>query len=131
MPRRRTASRDIPPPLELECLRALWQLGEANVKDVRLALTDHRNLAYTTVLTLLDRLAKKGGVARKRVGRAFVYSPAIDREALRKLAVKNLVDSYFEGDYDQLRQWLRGESATQPVFREDPADERRLDTSLL
>lgn len=130
MPRRRQAARDIPPPLELECLRALWKLGEANVKDVRDALTDHRNLAYTTVLTLLDRLAKKGGVDRKRVGRAFVYSPAVDREALRKLAVKELVDSYFEGNYDQLRDWLRGETVTQPVFREDP-DDRRLDTSLL
>lgn len=129
MSRRRHDSPDIPPPLELECLRALWKLGEANVKDVRLALTGNRNLAYTTVLTLLDRLARKGGVERKRVGRAFVYSPAVDREALRKLAVKELVDRYFEGDYDQLRDWLRSETVTQPVFREDPED--RLDASLL
>src|SRR5277367_3767723 len=63
----RSGTREIPPPLEVECLKALWTLGEANVKDVRKALTGNRNLAYTTVMTVLDRLARKGGVSRRKV----------------------------------------------------------------
>ena len=51
-------TRDIPPPLEVECLKALWALGEGNVKDVRRAMAGNRNLAYTTVMTVLDRLAR-------------------------------------------------------------------------
>lgn len=73
-------TREMPPPLELECLKALWNLGEGNVKDVRRALTANRALAYTTVMTVLDRLARKGGVARRKVGRSFVYAPVLRRE---------------------------------------------------
>jgi len=91
MKRGRTA-RDIPPPLELECLRALWALGEANVRDVRDALTPKRPLAYTTVMTMLDRLARKQAVSRRKVGRSFVYTPLISREDIRQLAVRELVD---------------------------------------
>src|SRR4030081_2629726 len=93
---------DIPPPLELECLKALWNLGEGNVKDVRLALTDRRNLAYTTVMTVLDRLTRKGGVVRHKVGRSFVYAPVLSRDVLRRLAVQDLVDRFFEGSEEAL-----------------------------
>ena len=51
---------EAPGPLELKCLQAIWKLGEANVKDVRDVLTKDRKLAYTTVMTTLDRLEKKG-----------------------------------------------------------------------
>jgi len=78
MPRNGTG--EIPPPLEIECLKILWTLGEANVKDVRQALTERRNLAYTTVMTVLDRLARKGRVARRKVGRSFMYEPVLSRE---------------------------------------------------
>ena len=47
---------EIPPPLELDCLRALWRIGEGSVKDVRGVITENRNLAYTTVMTVLERL---------------------------------------------------------------------------
>ena len=64
--------RDIPPPLELECLKVLWKLGEASVKDVRGDLAASRTLAYTTVMTLMERLVKKGGAARRKSGRMFL-----------------------------------------------------------
>ena len=107
-------AREIPPPLELECLKVLWTLGEGNVKDVRQALTGNRNLAYTTVMTVLDRLARKGGVARRKVGRSFVYVPVLSRGVLRRLAVQDLVDRFFEGSEAALMELLREGDASDP-----------------
>ena len=121
----KNGARDIPPPLELECLKALWALGEGDVKDVRHALTENRNLAYTTVMTVLDRLARKGGVARRKVGRRFVYVPVLSRDVLRRLAVQDLVNRFFEGSEEALVEYLTGEAA---VVRGAPASEA--DTSL-
>jgi len=122
---------DIPPPLELECLKALWNLGEGNVKDVRLALTDRRNLAYTTVMTVLDRLTRKGGVVRHKVGRSFVYAPVLSRDVLRRLAVQDLVDRFFEGSEEALLEHLRNGHSTEPPPVEETAGEEPLDTALL
>src|SRR6266545_2691218 len=99
---RRSGSREMPPPLELQCLKALWTLGEGKVRDVRGVLTQSRNLAYTTVMTILDRLEKKGGVTRRKVGRTFVYAPLLSQESLRRLAVKELVESFFGGSEEAL-----------------------------
>ena len=73
----------IPPPLELECLKALWTLGEGNVSQVRQELAGTRPLAYTTVMTVLDRLAHKGVISRRKAGRAFLYVPQVSRETLQ------------------------------------------------
>ena len=100
------SAREIPPPLELQCLKALWILGEANVKAVRQVVTKDRALAYTTVMTVLDRLVRRGGVDRRKVGRSFVYSPVLTRDSLRRLAVQQLVDCFFDGSEDSLRCYL-------------------------
>jgi predicted transcriptional regulator len=121
--------REIPPPLELECLKVLWRLGEGNVKDVRRALTANRNLAYTTVMTVLDRLARKGGAVRRKVGRSFVYAPALSRDGLRRVAIRDLVDSFFEGSEEELRNYLRGRDAGSSLT--ETTDGAHLDTSLL
>ncbi|MFN7920553.1 MAG: BlaI/MecI/CopY family transcriptional regulator [Bryobacteraceae bacterium] len=103
--RRPGRSSEIPPPLELACLRALWDLGEGGVKEVQDALAA-RGLAYTTVMTVLERLAKRGAVRRRKVSRRFLYSPALDREHARAVAVRELVDTYFGGSADALRRHL-------------------------
>ncbi len=121
--------RDIPPPLELECLKALWALGEANVKEVREVLAPRRPLAYTTVMTVLDRLVKKGGVTRRKVGRSFVYVPVLTRETLRRLAVKELLDSFFDGSPEALIHYLRTGGGQSSVA--DSVEEEHLDTALL
>ena len=104
--RKKALPRAIPPPLELECLRALWTLESANVAQVREALLGRHALAYTTVMTLLDRLTRKGAAQRKKIGRYFVYTPAIDRDALRRAALVELVDYYFDGNEQEMRTWL-------------------------
>jgi predicted transcriptional regulator len=102
----RATSREIPPPLELQCLKALWILGEANVKDVREMLRPERKLAYTTVMTVLDRLTRRGGVQRRKVGRSFLYTPVLSRESLRHAAIKELVEAFFDGSVDSLKEYL-------------------------
>ena len=133
--RKKSAPKDIPPPLELECLRVLWALGEGSVKDVREQMTQSRELAYTTVMTILDRLAKKEVVSRKKLGRAFVYVPLVDRESLRRVAVKDLLDTYFDGDSSSLASWLKFPTLAVPVqpleSSRQQQSESNIDTTLL
>ncbi len=69
--------------LERSVMEQLWASPEAqSVREVHAALTHDRELAYTTVMTVLDRLAKKGLVRREREGRAYLYRPDRNREDL-------------------------------------------------
>lgn len=101
--------RELPPRLELECLKALWGLGEANVRDVQTALG--RTLAYTTVMTVLDRLARRGCVERRKVGRGFIYSALLSRDSVRRVAIEDLIDCYFDGSEESLRHYLEARGA--------------------
>ena len=102
-------ARELPPRLELECLKALWELGEANVRDVQAALV--RPLAYTTVMTVLDRLARRGCVERRKVGRGFIYSALLTRDSVRRVALEDLIRCFFDGSEDSLRDYLQARSA--------------------
>jgi predicted transcriptional regulator len=64
-------------PLEITVLEILWLRGESNVRDVVDRL--NRPLAYTTVMTTLDRLFKKGILNRRKCERAFLYAPRLSR----------------------------------------------------
>ncbi len=123
--RRPAAQREMPPPLELECLKALWGIGEGTVRDVRHVMVGNRNLAYTTVMTVLDRLEKRGGVSRRKQGRSFVYVPKLSRDELRRFAVKEVVDRFFEGSEEALARFLRSQESG---FRSQNSD---MDASLL
>jgi BlaI family transcriptional regulator, penicillinase repressor len=105
--RRSAAPREIPPPLELECLKILWDLGEGTVHQIRRKWSEKRSLAYTTILTLLDRLEKRGSVTRRKLGRAFVYAPRVTRETMRGHALKELTDGFFDGSEEALAAYLR------------------------
>jgi predicted transcriptional regulator len=128
------AAREIPPPLELLCLRALWSLEEANVKEVRRVVTETRPLAYTTIMTVLERLVRKGKLKRRKVGRAFAYSPTESRDDMRRIAVRELLDGFFDGSEDELMAFLRTReravAASAGVAASARADER-IDTVLL
>jgi predicted transcriptional regulator len=67
--------------LELRVLDALWHAGEP--QSVRDLLPGFAGVAYTTLMTTLDRLHRKGVLERRKVGRAFVYQPRRSPEALR------------------------------------------------
>lgn len=118
------------PPLELEAMKALWQLGEGTVRDVSREMGRRRLLAYTTVMTLLDRLARKGAAGRRKQGRAHVYHPLISREAALELAVERLTQDFFGGSRQRLADHLSGGAAPAgPGATEEPA--AALDETLL
>lgn len=130
MPR---TSRNIPPPLEMLCLQALWLRGESNVKDVREMVARSRPLAYTTIMTVLERLVRKGKLTRRKVGRAFVYSLQASREAMRRAAIRELVDGFFDGSEEELIRFLMGSEPVAPAAPPPPPpmQEERIDTVLL
>jgi predicted transcriptional regulator len=100
------AVRSVPPPLELLCLKALWTLEEGNVSDVRREVATVRPLAYTTIMTVLERLVRKGKAARRKTGRAYSYTATTSRESLRHVAVEELLDGFFDGSREELRRYL-------------------------
>jgi len=113
----------------MECLKSLWRLGEASVKQVKEDLEAQRPLAYTTVMTLLERLVRRGRAGRRKQSRAFYYSAVASRSELRKLAVDELVLVHFDGSRGELQTYLNGAGAS--VTTHVDAPESRLDTSLL
>lgn len=76
--------------LELAVMEALWRRAPASVKDVGQALAE-RQLAYTTVMTTLDRLHKKGLLDRDKQGHAFLYRPRMDRQTYERRLVAGLL----------------------------------------
>jgi len=93
-------------PLELECMNALWPLGEGTVREIHQQLAGTRPRAYTTILTIMDRLAQKGIVTRQKVGRAFRYQPNVSAEAARSSAVEKIIAGFFAGSADALAHHL-------------------------
>ncbi len=117
----------LPPPLEMQAMKVLWSRGSATVGEVRDDLEPTKPLAYTTVLTLLDRLAHKGAVTRRKRGRSYVYSPALSRETALDLALDRLLDEFFANDREELIGYLeRG-----GVLSRHVAHEESLDAALL
>lgn len=77
--------------LERRALDAVWQQPELSVRELFEQL--ERRWAYTTLMTTLDRLHKKGILARRKEGRAFLYSPRFSREQLEQGIAGDLIDS--------------------------------------
>jgi predicted transcriptional regulator len=121
-------------PLQLAVMRALWERGEARVHEVREAL--ERELAATTVATLLQRLEKRGLVAHRSEGRQYVYRALVDEDEARRAAVGELTETLFDGDVPALVAHLlsRGELDAGDLARvraliEDAERERETETN--
>lgn len=81
---------------ELELMRILWSLGEGTVKDVIAALPPGRNLAYTSVSTIIRILEKKNILeSRKGAGNSFVYKPIITKQAYEQKSLNHLLKNVF------------------------------------
>jgi BlaI family transcriptional regulator, penicillinase repressor len=102
-------------PFELDCMNALWPLGEATVKQVQESLMARRPRAYTTIMTILDRLAQKGIVSRRKVGRAYMYRASLLAAEAQQSAVQQLVAGFFGGSREALAAHLTGTRAATPV----------------
>lgn len=95
--------------LQLELMRALWAREEASVADLAAALADKRDLAHTTVATLLTRLARRGLVAARRDGRQLLYRAAVAEPEVRRSMVGDLLRTVFGGDPKALLTHLLSE----------------------
>ena len=87
-------------PLELEIMHVLWETGAANVQTVQQKLK--RELAYTTVQTMLNILHKKGKAKRTLKDRAYFYKPAVSRKQVISKHVGDVVDRLFGGSAESL-----------------------------
>lgn len=107
-------------PAELRVMKALWELGRASVAEVRAELQNRGNdLAYTTVMTLLGRLAAKNAVVVDKAREPFVYKPAFKRESVLRERLREFVRDVFDGQADSLvLRLVEDESLTKEELRE-------------
>ena len=103
-------------PLELDCMNTLWPMGEGTVREIRDRLAERRPRAYTTIMTIMDRLARKGIVERRKFGRAYIYVPNLTAQEARTHALSQVVESFFGGSKEALLAEL-GATATIPRTR--------------
>ncbi len=82
---------------ELELMTILWRLGEGTVNDVIAQLPKERNLAYTSVSTILRILEQKEILQTRKEGRGHIYTPQIEKTEYEAKTVKHVVDRVFDG----------------------------------
>lgn len=88
-------------------MKALWAAGKATVHEIRAGLLPDRPLAYTTVMTVMDRLARKGIVERDKRGHAHLYRPAVAEDLIREHALNQFIQNFFGGSHEDFRQHLQ------------------------
>ena len=86
-----------PTKLELEILKILWGDGPASVREVRDALAPARDLAYTSVMTIMSIMTDKGYLKRAKKGGSYVYRPRITERTTTRRMLGDLVDRAFDG----------------------------------
>ena len=84
-------------PQELEIMKVVWPRGHATVRDVYEALLQDRKVAYTTVMTMMNVLEKKGHLKKKAEGRSFLYRPTRPQRQVVGSMVRDFVQRVFGG----------------------------------
>jgi BlaI family transcriptional regulator, penicillinase repressor len=102
-------------PLELDCMNTLWPMGEGTVRQIRDQLAGRRPRAYTTIMTIMDRLARKGVVERRKFGRAYIYRPNLSAEEARSQALGQVVENFFGGSREALLRQLNTSPVSVPA----------------
>ena len=92
--------------LQLAIMRILWDRAEATVVEVQTRLRPERDLAQTTIATLLSRLEKRGVVEHRLDGRQFVYRPLVTEQEVRRSMVSELTTLLFDGRPEALMSHL-------------------------
>jgi predicted transcriptional regulator len=92
----------------MEILHHVWELGSASVADIRERISAERDIAYTTVMTVMRNLAGKGYLSFTKEGASFVYQPLRRPDEVRRSLVNDLVSKVFRGSPLALVQSLVG-----------------------
>lgn len=112
-----------PSNLELQVLSVLWENGASTVRDVLAALPDGKTRAYTTVLTVMQNMEKKGLLTRSKEGSAHVYAPAESQRQTLKPMMQNLLRNVFGGRVSTVMQHFLEETE---VSEDEITEIRRL-----
>lgn len=104
-------------------MTTLWSLQGGTVREIRDTLAERRPRAYTTIMTIMDRLARKQIVTRQRIGRAWRYQANLSQQEARTHAVTQVVESFFGGSARDLLDHLSGLAGF--TERQDGARETR------
>ncbi|SHF62816.1 Predicted transcriptional regulator [Fodinibius roseus] len=91
---------------EMEVLHHVWDLEEATVREVRERILENREVAYTTIMTVMKNLAEKGYLKYRKEGVTYVYSPARKPESVRSSLIGDLMKKVFKGSPKELVQTL-------------------------
>jgi BlaI family transcriptional regulator, penicillinase repressor len=91
---------NVPTGRELEALKVLWTRGKATVREIYQEMKPRAGegeLAYTTVLSLLQTMEQKGLVRHESAGKAYVYCPLVQRESTFRKLAGGFLDQVFDG----------------------------------
>ncbi len=102
-------------PVEFEIIEIIWRRGSALVKDVHQELSRRKGLAYTTVMTEMDHMYKKGILAHSKRGRAYLYTPRVTRKQVLDSTLDEFVSDFFHGSREELGCFISGDDQTVPA----------------
>jgi predicted transcriptional regulator len=94
-------------PGEFELMEILWPMGEASVRQVWEKIHTQRDVAYTTVMTVLYKMHRKGFLFQRKQGKAYFYSPSVDRERALEGVVDHVLNTYFKGSPKELLRHIQ------------------------
>ena len=102
--------------LQLRIMKILWASEEASVAHVHEELAADRDLAYTTIATMLRKMEARGLVKHRLEGRSFIYRAAVGEEAVSRGMADHLLDRLFEGSLADMVHHLL---STREISREE------------
>ncbi|MCE2849777.1 MAG: BlaI/MecI/CopY family transcriptional regulator [Roseiflexaceae bacterium] len=112
-------------PLETEIMQVIWHDKCSTVKKVHRALSQNREIAYTTVMTTMSRLADKGVLNRQRDGLAYIYDPALSEEDFVTMVVQQVLDGLLTDYSDTAVDYM-----IDFLVRNNPKELKRLRTVI-
>ena len=84
---------------ELEVMNLLWKLEDSTAPELHKEIIKNKDVTYSTVKTIIDRLEKKSAIKRiKNYGRTIVYAPAIEQESMKKPMIKKFINKVCAGN---------------------------------
>lgn len=92
--------------LEADIMSVVWKLGSASVKDVFEELYPEKRLAYTTIMTVMSRLANKSVLKQDRTGTAYMYTPNVSQEEMANSMINQVIDKVLGGSVTPVLSFL-------------------------
>ena len=100
-----------PSDLEMQILSVLWEKGDSTVREVLEAMPDGKKRAYTSILSVMQVMEKKGLLRHTTCGTAHVYSPAVNKKKIIQPFMRKILDEVFGGKPSVMMQALLKETS--------------------